>query len=288
MWADTLKEQFKYRLRRDEVILKECPFCSNDNYNIEFSMSKNVFHCWVCGAKGTVYSFFKLYNLPLDDIDWQSSTPIRQERQDSLFIDGFVSIEYDEWPRFFKKRGLIEEDIKRYNLLTGTKGRYFQTMVIPLYEGRRLVYFVARELLGFKYKNPVIERRNIIPYFMGDTNRLELVLCEGALDAISVNKVGFTSGVLLGKFFSNEQMRRLKRFGFDKVVVALDGDAIKQAIILADRLSELGIRSRIARFNDGDDPNSLYVKSPSLLKKTINEAHEFSVREKAEIAMGGR
>jgi hypothetical protein len=279
MWTDLIKSTFDHKENRGQIILKVCPFCDNDNYNLEFSVEKGVYHCWICSASGRVNKFLKSQGLPIDKDQWEHSTTTEvKPKEVALTLDSFDRISFEKHRDFFVGRGLDEKDIEKYQFRVGRSGKEKGKLIIPLYEGKKLVYFVARDLEPRgRYFNIQKGRGDLVPYFMGEENRYVLHLCEGVFDAISVNKLGFTSGVLLGTILSNDQVSKIKKFGFQGVVVCLDGDAREKGIAIAEKLWYNSVPSKVVLLDGKEDPNSLYVENWNKLVSLLTSPQEVTL-----------
>jgi len=108
-----------------------------------------------------------------------------------------------------------------------------RAIVIPVYnlEGNKLVGIIRRMVppvqVGFpKYLYPEAFKRtqHLFGANRHQSNRGEVILVEGPLDAVWLHQHGYTSGVaLLGSFCSRTQQRLLAKLG-RMVVLALDND----------------------------------------------------------------
>ena len=286
MWTDTLKSHFEHKTRKSQIILKECPFCQNSNYNIEFSIELKLWHCWICHSSGTVYKFFLLNNLPIDDDKWKFTNKRVKAQESGLVLDGYEYINYDEYKRFFISKGIEKKDIEKYRFMYSSIGKYKNKLVVPLYEGSKLVYFIARDLTTKgRYYNIERIKTNILPYYLGEKNRYWLYLCEGIFDAISINKLGYSSGILLGTNLAKEQILKIKNFGFAGVVINLDGDAKKKAFELSEKILKFSLVSTLILYEDTEEPNSLYVKDKSMLDKMLKEPKPANLVDKVKVMM---
>jgi len=288
MWQDILKKNFKHKIDKDELILQECPYCKNPRYNLQISLTKGIWQCWACGKHGHIEQFFKDQNLHFDKTGWQSSTINEPKKidQEILSLDGFVLIDYDRHKEFLKSKGLDKEDEYKYDIMTTYKGKYKSKIIIPLKEGNQVLYFMARDMFSKgKYYNPTIDRKPLLLYYLGVKNRLTLYLVEGTFDAISVNKLGYTVGILLGSGISKEQMVKIKKFGFTDVVVCLDGDLKKKAIELHDKLQKVGIKTRVVLIPGMEDPNDLFVSDSAYLLKLLSTPKEVTVSDRVQILL---
>lgn len=286
MWSDILKSYFEHKEQRGQILLKECPFCNNQKYNIEFSIELEVYHCWNCNASGTVYRFLFVHNLPIDEDKWKFTKKQIEEQKKGLVLDVFDVIDYDRYEKFFKYKGIEKQDVERYKFMYSNVGKYKGKLVIPLYEGSKLVYFVARDLtIKGRYYNMERSKIDILPYYLGEKNRYWLYLCEGVFDAISINKLGYSSGVLLGTNLSKEQILKIKRFGFEYAVICLDGDSKKKAFELVEKLLKFNLKSTLILYEDKEEPNSLYIKDKDKLNKMLEKPEEVKLIDKVKVMM---
>jgi len=285
MWDNVLTKKFPHKLGRGQILLRDCPYCGDDNYNIEASIEKEVFHCWICDAAGGVGKLFSELGLPFTD-DGMKVSPRPKVSEDELTLKPFHPILWDRYSKFLKSRGLAKKDIKTYNILISDKGKFKGKAIFPLYEGDKLVYLVARDITPKgKYLNVNVSRASVLPYFPGPRKQTELYLCEGVMDAISVNKLGYVSCVLLGTVLSAEQLRKIVAKGYKDVVVCLDGDVIKKAIQIYDKIFKAGLKVKLASFGKKDDPNSLFVKDPAELKYALKNAKEVTLTDRVKLKM---
>jgi DNA primase len=287
MWQDTIKRYYKHKIYRDEIILKTCPYCDNRKFNLQISTSKGIFNCWACSAKGKVEKFFKDQNLDFDKTNWQSSAPMAgKPAAEHMDFSGFRPVEYDLHKKFLSSRGITREDIPKYNLMTTGYGRYKDKLIIPLKEGNEVVYFVSRDMFNKgRYCNPVINKKEHLLYYTGKKNSLSLYIVEGAFDAISLNKIGFSVAMLLGSSISKEQIDKIKRIGFKEVVVCLDGDLKKKALDLYKKLYNYGLQTKIVLIPGLDDPNDLYVADKDYLIKLLSNPKEITVKDQVEMVL---
>ena len=273
MWTDTLTSNFEHKLNKGQIILKNCPFCQDDNFNLEFSIDKAIFHCWRCDVSGRVNKFLKFVGKEPDNDNWQVSlTRQESDKEDFDEVDSFIPMKFMDCPKLLVAKGLDAIDLKTYGIMLGTTGKYKDKIIIPLYEDERLTYTVVRDvhIAGHYYNPSNVSKTNVLPYFIGAINKYTWYLCEGVFDAISIHKLGFSVAVLLGSNISKGQIQKLKDFGCKKVIVALDGDATAKAVKIYDILEQNSIDSGVVFFDQDEEPNSLYVKdSDALLKKLL-------------------
>ena len=123
-------------------------------------------------------------------------------------------------------------DILKYNIGYCKSGLYKNMVVIPTYDvDGKLNYFTARSFEKEPYVNIETHKYQEILYLMnilliGST----YILCEGLFDAIAIKRNAIP---LLGKNIQNNLMKKIVTSVVDKIYIALDRDAIKQALSFA-------------------------------------------------------
>jgi DNA primase len=266
---------------RDQLIFRTCPSCSNNNWNFEVSVSKGVGHCWICDFGCTVYRIFKMLGLPFEDDGLQVSDNQPVNKLDDVSLDTFKPVAWVQHKKFLESRGLDKDDIHRYQIMTTDKGKFRDKIIFPLYEGNRLVYIVARDSAPKgRYYNINVNRSGLLPYYLGKVDKTTVYLCEGIMDAISVNKLGYSSAVLLGTVMTMEQLHKIDSFGFKKMVISLDGDALEKSMKIYDMVVRRRMPVLVTLFDKKDDPNSVFVRDKAELKFALNGSREISVKDR--------
>lgn len=169
---------------------------------------------------------------------------------------------------FLMERGLLNtSEFIEAPYYLATTGKYRNRLIIPFKDDSgSIFYFQARALspdMQPKYLNPSVEEgvkaSNILYPFNYESDHL--IICEGPLDAITLNLHGFNATCTVGSSISPIQMQMLKEFE-GKIILGYDNDSA-------------GIRG-LAKFNhlrkQSLMPN-FYVASPPKLYKDWNEAH---------------
>jgi len=265
---------------RDQLKVKVCPSCGNDHWNFEVSVSLGVGHCWICDFGCSLNKLFRLLGVSYEGGEnWKITK--KELPKELLELSKTGKIRFSDYKRFFTAKGVEEADILTYRFRIGTSGKHQGKLVIPLYEGGTLVYIVGRDLtIKGRYYNIAIEKIAVLPYYLGTTSKYTLYLCEGAFDAIAINKLGFSAGVLLGTNLSHDQVKKIKIFGFKEVVVCLDGDALVKAFKMYDELVQSGIKTKIVVLKKPDDPNDLFVKNKAKLLDLLSNPVELTFYER--------
>jgi len=168
---------------------------------------------------------------------------------------------------FLFSRGLFDFSNPRNNeFLVCTEGRYRNRLIIPFIKNDCLFYFQARALsdsLHPKYMNPSVDsgmRPSTVLYPFDDTAD-HVVICEGPLDAISLQRQGVNATCTMGSVLSYTQIDILKEFQ-GRIIIGYDNDeAGERGLRKADRLRR---EKRMPEF---------YVLYPPDTVKDWNEAH---------------
>ena len=266
-----------------------CPFCNHRKPKLEISMvtneeGKNFWECWVCKSRGqSIYSLVKQLNLPKSEAqevlkyvkkgikyEYKSEDVVELPKEfQSLVTASNTSIIANKIRKYLNERGLTHNDFIKHNIGYTTTGDYGGRIIIPSYsESNRLNYFVGRTYEGayFKYKNP--EASKDIVFFENHINwDKPVILCEGAFDAMSIRRNAIP---ILGKSLSPALWKRLLTGTLTDVYIALDTDAQKQALEIAEKLIAAGFRVFLIELL-GKDPSDMGFKEFTKLVQNATE-----------------
>jgi hypothetical protein len=269
----------EYEVRRGQFRVN-CinPACSDgkdggEGGNLEISLEHGIFHCWKCGYKGKLLKLLKDYLGWVPSIDeYISPEDLRRVSSDpaSLLIeDRRTQGEFSGLPKDFKtlvsndlsyvgQKALVyalsrmdKKDIINYGVGYCGLGEYKRRVVIPCYEGDKVVYFSARTFMGGKpvYKNPDksetgMGKEEVVFNIDGAAVEGCAVICEGVFDAIRVGRAGVA---VFGTELHDEQFYKLHHAKVKKYYVLLDRDlpgieaALKMARKLKSHQSEVSV-----------------------------------------------
>ena len=250
-----------------------CPFCNHHKPKLEINFTENKkgenpWHCWVCDKRGKRLSqiFKQIKASPETLLELRSL--VKTETADKIEI----SVEKVELPKEFqpltnisksniigrhalaylKSRNITEEDILKYNIGYCESGPYKNMVVIPSYDADgRLNYFTGRSFEKepkIKYKNPSVSR-DIIPFELFINWDIPFILCEGPFDAIAIKRNVIP---LLGKNIQSKLMKKIVMSSVDRIYIALDRDAQKQALSFCEKLMNEGKEVYLVDMKDKD------------------------------------
>jgi len=258
----------------------KCPFCQHHKNKLEINCvtnekSENPWHCWVCEVKGkTIKSLLKQLDSPPNKIAELNMIIVPTYTEQKLkndtialpkeFIslvdignlDRVTSLEAKRAIRFLKKRNITHEDIVKYNIGFCYDGPYKDRVIIPSYdENGNINYFIARAFIDGvqKYKNPPIDAKSAIGWELYINWDAPIVLCEGMFDALTIKRNVIP---LFGKIIHEKLMKKLVRSTVNRIYIALDPDAIKNALKYAQELMTYGKEIYLVEL-DGKDANEI-------------------------------
>lgn len=232
-----------------------CPCCHHYKRKLEINLETGQWHCWTCNIKGSylgsLLSKVKAspsYRERLMKLTGDLRLAARHRKKASptevSLPEEFLPLskpratpEYKNALMYLKKRGIIREDILRYNIGYCEEGDYAYHIIVPSYDANgNLNFFVGRRYYkddpGIPHKKPQMPMEFV--GFESFINYEEpITLCEGAFDAIAVRN---NACPLFGKYPSKTLMEKMNMHKTKIVNVLLDNDAWEDAIKIYDLL----------------------------------------------------
>ena len=266
-----------------------CPFCNHHKPKLEANLTenkegKNPWRCWACDVRGTtIYSLFK--QLKTDNNKFtelsslvKSSKSIKytQVKSSVTLPNEFISLSSGDLSdimarhatAYLKKRNISKYDILKYNIGYCKEGLYKNMIIIPTYDADgRLNYFTARSFEKepyVKYRNPSASR-DVIPNEHLINWNVPVVLCEGLFDAIAIKRNAIP---LLGKNIQSSLMKKIVTSVVNKIYIALDRDAMKQALRFCENLLAEGKEVYLVDLQDKDPSEMGFKNFTSLIQQT--------------------
>ena len=152
-------------------------------------------------------------------------------------------------------------------------------LIIPSYDSSgKLNYFTSRSFKKdafIKYKNPDVSR-DIVPFENMINWELPVILCEGPFDAMAIKRNVIP---LLGKNIQPSLMKKLVLSKVNKIYIALDQDAIKQALNFCEKLLNQGKEVYLVELQ-GKDPSEMGFESFTKLIQKVTPLNQFKLMEK--------
>ena len=276
-----------------------CPFCNHHKPKLEVNFTENKqgnnpWQCWVCGKKGrTIRSLFK--QVKVDATHFQELKKLVKNVSDDY--SPTTTVESLTLPKEFKniignndlvarhaysylrKRNVTKYDILKYNIGYCENGLYANMIIIPSYDcDGKLNYFTARSFEKepyIKYRNPDTSR-DIVPFELFINWELPIILCEGPFDAMAIKRNVIP---LLGKNIQPNLMKKLVGSKVQKIYIALDNDAIKQALGFCEKLLDIGKEVYLVELL-GKDPSELGFENFTKLIQNVSPLTQYMLMEK--------
>jgi len=243
-----------------------CPLCNHPKPKLEINFTENEkgenpWHCWVCDKVIVKY----VGNEKNITVETKLELPKEFKLLNNIHqsdITGRQAMAY------IKSRGITEEDIMKYGIGYCEKGRYANMVIIPSFDAKgNLNYFTGRSFEkqpSVKYRNPQTSR-DIIPFEMFINWDLPLILCEGPFDAIAIKR---NVVPLLGKNIQSNLMKKIVMSSVEKIYIALDRDAQKQALNFCEQLMKEGKEVYLVDMKDKDPSEMGFANFTNLIQET--------------------
>jgi DNA primase len=251
-----------------------CPFCKHHKPKLEIDPKTGFYHCWTCepATKGRnlvsllkkvqatstqiteMRSYFPGGKGEIDDKQYQV---VELPKEFVSLVKPSTKLTYRQAKSYTTSRGITDTDIIKYNIGYCEAGKYRNSIIVPSYDSRgRLNYFISRSFEkdpGRKYNAPSCNKNELVglEYFINW--KVPVVLCEGIFDAIALKRNAIP---LFGKSIPKALMMKLVQSDVKTVYLALDKDALKEALKYAQQLINLGKDVYLIELN-GKDPSDI-------------------------------
>lgn len=267
-----------------------CPFCHHHKPKLEVNLTenregKNPWHCWACDVRGTtIYNLFKQLKVEAGKFtELKSLVKTSKSIKETQVINSvslpneYISLSTGDLSdistkhalAYLKKRHISKYDIIKYNIGYCKNGLYANMIIIPTYDkDGRLNYFTARSFEKepyIKYRNPSASR-DIIPNEHLINWNIPIVICEGLFDAIAIKRNAIP---LLGKNIQSSLMKKIVTSVVDKIYIALDRDAMKQALRFCENLMAEGKEVYLVDLQDKDPSEMGFKNFTKLIQNTV-------------------
>jgi len=237
-----------------------CPVCNHRKPKLAVNIQSGKYNCWTCipptkGSKPdsllkkikasseSIKQMRSYYNMKTfaKDLEQTEITQVELPKEYKLLSSCVSNLPCKKAINYLKSRGISELDIAKYKVGFCETGRYRNRIIIPSYdENGKLNYFVARTIEKNNKKSydaPSVNKSEIIGFEYYINWNVPVVLCEGAFDAMAIKRNAIP---LFGKTIPKTLMKKLVESKVKTVYIALDKDAVKQALDYVDQLISYG------------------------------------------------
>jgi DNA primase len=250
-----------------------CPLCNHKNPKLIVNLNTGKYNCFTChpATKGqTPLTLLKKIGAPSDKVlelkgylgylkkeDESIITTVSLPKEFISLLDNNNTLEKRQALAYVKSRGITESDIIKYNIGYCSNGRYRNRVIIPSYNKRGIAnYFMARSFEknpSRKFDAPTCNKAEIIGLENTINWSVPIILCEGIFDAIAIKRNAIP---LFGKTIPKAIMLKLAESQVKTVYLALDKDALKEALNYSEKLVNMGKEVYLIEL-DGKDPSDL-------------------------------
>lgn len=266
-----------------------CPNCHDKKGHFSFNIIHGVSNCWKCSYSPSPRTFLLEHGTGLSHEDIIEltqpagyKTPVADVVKPEVILpEGVNALEpmtgalaelYKIW---LAESGVSHDGVIQLGLrlVVDKQSKQFGRVIIPVYENRTLVYWMARGLTDVvkpRYLFPKIPRTDIVYNInLVDIQTDMVLVTEGWKDAYKVDGVG-----LLGKTVSITQINKvMQRIKCKKLGVMLDKDAWQAGWKVASRFyvfcRDKGIDVYLYLLTDAKDPGDCIDRDDAICKSKV-------------------
>ena len=273
------------KLKKSNEYMYWSPFVSHHKPKLQVNIRNQNWHCWVSNKGGR--TLFQLLNKvgasnehfdelrELVDDEYWSAPRTKKTKNESVFLpkefkplwNGGNSVVKTHALNYLYKRNVTDSDILKYNIGYCDEGTYRNRIIIPSYDTDGILnYFIGRHFYGgkFKYRNPSISK-DVVGFELFINWDEPIILCEGVFDAIAFKRNAIP---LFGKTVMKKLQKKIIEKKVKTIYLALDTDALKDAIKISDNFINSGINVKMMRFKDKDPSDIGFKDLLNLIQKT--------------------
>ena len=263
------------KLKKQNEYMYWSPFVSHHKPKLQINIQTQKWHCWVSNVGGrTLFQLLKKvgashqhYDELRELVDTKTYVNTRtQETKVSLSLppefkplwNGNDGIVKRHALSYLYKREITDSDILKYNIGYCDEGIYSNRIIIPSYDSDgQLNFFVGRDFYNskMKYRN-CTTTKDIIGFDLFINWDEPIILCEGVFDAMAFKRNAIP---LFGKTVMNKLQKKIIESNVKKIYLALDNDALEDAIKISDNFINNGIDVRMIKFKE-KDPSEIGFK----------------------------
>ena len=257
-----------------------CPFCNHHKPKLEVDLQttadgKNPWNCWVCNAKGrTLVNLFRKAGASREKVaelkPFVKYIPVESSEDEPVkfivelpkeykpLIGGNAnSIAHKQAMSYVSRRRIGREDIIKYGIGYCETGQYANSIIVQsLDKEGKINYFISRSYEKDpvrKYNAPRCNKNQLVGLEYYVNWKCPVILCEGIFDAIAIKRNAIP---LFGKTIPTALMLQLVQNEVKTVYIALDNDALKDALKHAQQLLNLGKEVYLIEL-EGKDPSDI-------------------------------
>ena len=274
------------KLKKQNEYMYWSPFVSHHKPKLQINVQTQKWHCWVSNVGGhNLFQLFSKVGASQNEFD-ELRTILGDSNYSSTLVRSITKKEVLRLPKEFEplwnggdsivkrhalsylyKRNILDSDILKYTIGYCDEGAYRNRIIVPSYDSDGVLnYFIGRHFYGgkFKYRNPPISK-DVVGFELFINWDEPIILCEGVFDAIAFKRNAIP---LFGKTVMNKLQKKIIERKIKTIYLALDKDAIKDAIKISDNFINSGINVKMMRFEEKDPSEIGFKNLLPLIDKT--------------------
>jgi len=273
------------KLKKLDEYMYWSPFVSHHKQKLQINIKNQNWHCWVSSTGGrTLFQLFKKIAASHQHFDELKEligdVPHYTNKTDSK-IDKVVQLPNEFKPlwngkdsivkrhalSYLYKRSIDDSDILKYNIGYCDEGSYSNRIIIPSYDSDgTLNFFVGRDFYSstMKYRNSPTSK-DIIGFDLFINWDEPIILCEGVFDAMAFKRNAIP---LFGKTVMKTLQKKIIDFGVKTIYLALDNDAIEDAVKISDNFINNGVEVKMMEFKEKDPSETGFETLLYLINRT--------------------
>jgi len=272
------------KLRKQDEYLYWSPFISHHKPKLQINVQNQNWHCWVSNVGGrNLFQLFKKVGAShehyeelkelVGDIPKYKKTKdtsvevVQLPKEYKPLWNGGDSIVKRHALSYLYKRGITDEDILKYDIGYCDSGLYSNRIIIPSYDSDgQLNFFVGRDFYNskLKYRNSPTSK-DIIGFDLFINWDEPIILCEGVFDAMAFKRNAIP---LFGKTVMKSLQKKIIDFGVKVIYLALDEDAIDDAVKISENFINDDVEVRMMKFEEKDPSETGFEKLLYLINIT--------------------
>jgi DNA primase len=272
------------KLKKLDEYMYWSPFVSHHKQKLQINIQTGKWHCWVSNQGGhNLFQLFKKVNARKEYytelVELVGNAPRYKKHTN-------VSKEVVHLPKEFKtlcnrtdsivkrhalsylyKRDITDDDILKYGIGYCDEGLYSNRIIIPSYDSEgTLNFFVGRDFYSskMKYRNSHTTK-DIIGFDLFINWDEPIILCEGVFDAMAFKRNAIP---LFGKTVMKALQKKIIDCRVKTIYLALDNDAITEAIKISDYFINNGIKVKLMKFEEKDPSETGFESLLYLINRT--------------------
>jgi len=236
-------------------MMTNCIFCNDYKKKLGVHLNSGQYHCFICEAKGEFVSLYaKLENMSVFQaqihLNYKTFLAEPKPKQSTKTVVSVSSLE-DEintfdplnleshdsdctltqkaWCYLYSRKLFDLQNLENNSFYICKEGRFSNRLILPYIYKQHILYFQGRSLIeGLKPKylnldaSYGVRSADILYPFLLSSR--EIVVCEGPIDARSLQLQGVNATCTTGCSMSNNQIEILKNWG-GKIIIGYDNDS---------------------------------------------------------------